>query len=274
MLILRPLKSNYTTQKFSENKACIRTDSNGRPYRPFRVIGTRTGTCPINSIPFYPTIGMKGHSGWDMSCYYKEPLFFPCQAETKWWARTEIDADGGVGIDVFSKDRVFILKLPKDAGRLARKDWEDNEHRVYIKLRFWHLHDIKIGDKSKIEIMGQMKPEIKLGDMIGWCDSTGASSANHLHWGFKIVTENALTLDSDNGYYGAMDFLEWYQDIFILDLLGRKRNLTPQQILRRMAWEIRNIDRKLARILRSVAGIISAFGTRVGTILKANHKIL
>ncbi len=275
MLIFRPINSNELTQGFGENKACVRTDSKGVPYRPFQVIGTKL-FCPLSSIPFYRALGMKGHNGYDNSCYYKEPIYFPVMAECKWWARSEMDADGGVGIDVFSADRIYIDELPKEAGKLARKEWEDNDKRVYVKLRFWHLYDIKLGDKPLNIQTGvfadgrpQMKPEIKLGDCIGWGNSTGASSGNHVHWSMKIVAKNSMTLDADNGYYGAVDFSKWYTDSFILDILDIKIPLTAQQVLRKMAWGLRHIDIKTYRILNRVATLLQSFG--IGTSFKGRN---
>lgn len=280
MLIYKPIKDSYVSQKFGESRACVRTDSNGIPYRPFQVISKSTnGICPINSIDFYNAIGMKSHNGEDRATYYKAPINFPVIAETKWWARSEVDFDGGIGVDVFSADRVHLKELPPEAGALAKNEWKQNDKKVYIKIRFWHLYDVKLGDKPLTIQTGvfadgspEMKPEIKLGDCIGWANSTGASSGNHLHWGMKIVYKNSTTLDNNNGYYGAVNFDNLYQDTFILDILDRKEKLTAEQILRRAAWHIRHIDRKGAEILRRVADIVVAFGTRVGSITNDKKK--
>lgn len=270
MLILSPVKDSFLSQDFGENKAYVKVDPNGTPYRPFRVTSSAIGT-----IPFYKALGMNGHNGRDEACYYKAPIYFPVIAETKWWANPEMDADGGVGVDVFSADRVFLKELPPEAGDLAKNEWEQNDKKVYIKIRFWHLYDVKLGDKPLTIQTGvyadgspQMKPEIKLGDCIGWANSTGASSGHHLHWSMKIVYKNSTTLDNDNGYFGAVNFGNRYQDDFILDLLNRKQKLTAEQTLRKMAWHLRHIDRKGAEILRRVADIISAFSVKVGTVLK------
>src|SRR3990167_4396083 len=235
MLVYRPIASNKKTQGFGENNACVRTNPSGQPYYPYKIIGVSSGLCPLGTKPFYPLIGLNGHNGQDNRAYYRESVCFPVIAETKWWGRSEVDAGGGIGVDVFSKDRVYIDVLPTECGELARRDWWANERKVYVKFRFWHLQSFLLEDKPKIQTgvfsdgSPQMAPEIMLGDVIGLADSTGASSGDHLHWAMKIVTVNGQTLDGDNGYSGAVDFSSLYTDMFILDMLGRKQVLSLSQ---------------------------------------------
>src|SRR5210317_1434735 len=129
MIIYRPIQSNRLTQSFGENKACVRL-KDGQPIRPFQVVGTQSGTCPANTIPFYQAINMKGHNGWDHATWNGEPLYFPVDAGIKWWSRSSVDADGGVGVDIFSSTRVYLEELPPQAGKLARKEWEENQGYV------------------------------------------------------------------------------------------------------------------------------------------------
>ena len=256
MLICRPIKTHILSQRFAESRACARLNVSKQPIRPFQIKTKRKGECPIGYSDFYALLGMKGHNGFDVTSWYQEPLFFPVIAECEWEARTEIDSSGGVGLDVFSKTRIKIDVLPKEAGAQARKEFEDNDGFMFVKFRFWHA-------KNNLVVDGTL---IRLGDKIQLCDSTGASSGNHLHFGFKFCSPSRVTLDKNNGYYGAVDFSRWYTDIFILDL-GMKDapTLTVSELLKSMARTILSSDWKLAQILNSVAKVVEAF---IGGVFK------
>ena len=104
MKIYRAVKTNRLNQTFGDNLSCVKTN-NGIPIRPFQVI-TKNNTCPIGYVDFYTAIGMSGHNGEDWAIYHGEPIYFNIEANTKWFARTEVDADGGVGLDVISVDPI------------------------------------------------------------------------------------------------------------------------------------------------------------------------
>ena len=189
----------------------------------FQVSSTQLGLCPVGTIPFYKALGLDGHNGEDWKTWNGEPLYFPVKADTEWWTRSEIDTEGGIGLDVFSSKRIHLDKLPEQAGRLARREWEENDHKVYIKIRFWHLKKVDIPDARRPTPEDPRKaPNVVFGQKLGTCDSTGASSGHHLHWSMKIVAKNSMTLDNDNGYTGAVDFSDWFDNKFALDTLSVK----------------------------------------------------
>jgi hypothetical protein len=196
MKIYRPVKSVGVNQYFGESKACVKLDTAGDPVRPFIVLTKTSKSCPVGYIDFYTAIGMKGHNGWDSKSYHGEPLYFPVDIDgITWRAITEVDQDGGIGIDVISDQKVMF------EGKFER-----------IKFRFWHLKSVAIRDKDPVY----------LGQLIGYCDSTGASSGDHLHWSMKRVNVDGVTLDPSNGYTGAVDFKPLFEDVFVLDVLTVK----------------------------------------------------
>jgi hypothetical protein len=234
------------------NKACVR-QVNGKTIRPFQVKSvTKGGACPINYTPFYPEIGLKGHNGEDWKVWNGEPLFFPVDIpDTEWWSRSEKDIDGGIGLDVFSSKRVKLETLPPQTGKLARKEWETNEGWVYIKFRFWHLKNVIVPDAQRPSPEEPRKsPNVKFGQLIAECDSTGASSGHHLHWTMKIVANNSMTLDANNGYYGGLDFEKWFENEFVLD----KLTVTPPpkttlQKLHATLFELERVLRSILEVL-------------------------
>lgn len=146
--IFRPLKTFCITQKFGPK-----------------------GTIP-RMLPIYQKHGLKAHNGWDLCCWYKEPIYHSGNFTGK--AKTEVDMAGGIGVDIIS-----LKPHPK----------------THIKLRYWHLQKAAVYD-------GQI---IKQGDLIGWGDSTGFSTGNHLHFGLKPCDEKGKPLYRNNGYFGAID---------------------------------------------------------------------
>jgi len=141
---------------------------------------TNEGVCPLGTKDLYESLGMKGHSGEDWALYRGEPVYHAGDFIGK--AKTEVDKHGGIGVDV-QNDK--------------------------FKIRYWHLQKVAVYD-------GQT---INPGQIIGYGDSTGLSSGDHLHWSLKEV-ENGRTKNKDNGYYGAIDFRPYFVNEFVVDALG------------------------------------------------------
>lgn len=200
MQIYSPLERFAVSQKFGDNKACISPVTR-------KVVGKRGSFCPAGYVDFYQSIGMKGHNGNDLSCPYKEKVFHSIITDSPTWtAKYSSDFDGGLGLDLYNDVPIVLEGFSKIAGKEALayydrddKDWYNNQRDtafVFVKFRYWHLKDYSVRDGEKVT----------LGDQIALADSTGASSNHHVHWGFKLVTEEGETLDKDNGFYGALPF--------------------------------------------------------------------
>lgn len=191
MKVLRSIRSNRKTQSFGEAKACATQYADGRiqvfPMPP-------NGTCPVGQKNLYKDIlGMKGHNGEDWAVWRGEPLYFPVFIDgAKWRAKTEIDSAGGIGVNIISINPVQL-----------------EGYYGHIKFKFWHLQKPLVLDDQ----------EVKPGDLIGLCDSTGLSGGDHLHWSMKKCYPTGVPLDRNNGYYGAMDFGPWFENMFVFDFL-------------------------------------------------------
>lgn len=211
--IYRAIKTNVVGQSFGENKVCVKLDDKGVPIRPFVVqtfpIGDGKGgviwDTPSGWVKFYTAIGMLGHNGYDQLAWRGEPIYFNVVGLDKieGTCKTEIDPDGGKGVDVF---------------------YTDPDNGKKYKSRFWHLQNHGVYDGQKI----------MSGDLIGWADSTGASTGDHLHEGFKPVDANGNNLYPDNGFYGCvnpattLDILYSPND-FVLTMLNLKTQLSLLQ---------------------------------------------
>lgn len=226
MKIFRPVKSNYKSQEFGQNEACAIVHLNGRPYFPYRIVGKIAGVCPIATKPFYQLIGMKGHNGVDWPTWFKEPVYFDTDYEG--WMKTEVDFSGGVGVDVVSKDPILQCTEPGC----------DKKH--YIKRRFWHLHSPVGYDK---------KPVIR-GQLIGYSDSTGASTGHHVHAGTKWCDKNGNGLHKNNGYYGAFNDKRYRDDsVFVVDYVREKLQMQLDEQRRTQVQKIKALLFDLKQLL-------------------------
>ena len=214
-MIYRPLKTNWITQAYGENRACIKTRVNGSIVYPTTIV-SKNKVCPIGFKDFYKAIGYKGHTGQDNSAWHREGIYFPADYVSKWYAMNEIDRDGGIGVDIISESPVL-----------------DGKH---IKLRFWHLDASLVYD-------GQ---SVVFGQKIGLAGNTGASSGTHLHWSMKFVDKDGQTIDRDNGYAGAVDFAPYHDNVFVLDVLDLKEKaLTVIDLGRKVIKEVQIFINKL-----------------------------
>jgi len=162
---------------------------------------------------------MKGHNGLDYASYTGEELYHSHIAPTSWTAYDASDNSGGLGLDIISDSPLAFDELCPGAGSQALALWEKQGKKIRIKHRYWHLKRplVKNGEK------------VSHGTLIGECDNTGASTGSHLHWGMKYVDENGNTLDSDNGYYGAVDFTKLLDDrAYVMDFIAQQNELSLQ----------------------------------------------
>jgi len=108
MRVYRPLLTNCIVQKFGLK-----------------------GTIP-KMLPVYRRFGLKAHNGFDLVCWYREPIYHSGDFEGV--AKTYVDMGGGIGVDIIGKE---------------------------FKLRYWHLKEFVVKDGQKV----------KMGDLIGYGDS-------------------------------------------------------------------------------------------------------
>lgn len=226
MRVYRPIRTNRISQKFGQNNACCKVE-NGKPVRPFKVVVKQNNTCPVGYTEFYPSVGLRGHNGTDYMAYSGENIYFNVDAETKWYAKTEVDLDGGVGIRVCSLDPISLKRedLPPQMSQHAMSYYESQGGKIHVSFLYWHLKDVHLADKPKVQVgvfangQPELLPEIKIGDLIGFADNTGASSGDHLHHAMKFISKNSMTVGGDNGYTGAVDMDKWFENLYVLDVV-------------------------------------------------------
>ncbi len=189
--LFQPVKPFYINQGFGENKSCIDLATN----KVFsKVPYADTATCPEGSKSVYSQ--MLGHNGLDLMAARWQTCY---AAQDGIVDEVETEESRGLGVGIVTNEKYPCPETGQDE---------------YFKVRYWHFIALNVhtGDK------------IKVGDLIGWCDSTGYSSGDHLHFELKPVRKNIHgdwdNVLQSNGYFGAVNPVPYIENVFALDFAG------------------------------------------------------
>jgi murein DD-endopeptidase MepM/ murein hydrolase activator NlpD len=127
-----------------------------------------------------------GHNGIDFNAYRGQPIY----ATHDGLASYQVDSSAGHGVVIISKDNTF-------------------------KTIYWHLCDPLKYPEFQSPIANKGFVNVCNGDLIGYADNTGASTGDHLHFGFKFVVKGEnnwtwMNTDQNNGYNGAIDPMPYF----------------------------------------------------------------
>lgn len=138
---------------------------------------------------------MRGHNALDVAAKRWQPIYAAADGTVD---EVETEESRGLGVGVrhdFGADGLW-------------------------KTRYWHMValDVHKGDK------------VKTGELIGYADSTGLSTNDHVHFELKPLLPSGKNKFQDNGYFGAVDPTPWMHDSFALkfSLLTQLRELAAK----------------------------------------------
>lgn len=142
-----------------------------------------------NYNPYYKSVGMRCHGGYDWGAKDGETVCFDCSC-SGYVLNTEIDSAGGLGVNIITETDGLILKH-----------------------RYWHFKSFNV-------VAGQ---KVDSGDIIGWADNTGMSTGTHLHRDVKEMIKDAngnLSIkDRNNGTFGTIDYAPYFVNEFVVDVV-------------------------------------------------------
>lgn len=193
-----PVSPFIITQGFGDDKACVSTLDNKTV-----VSKQTTATCPPNFRSLYTQT--KGHNGLDLVAKKWQPVYAAHDGIVN---EVQTEVERGLGVGIVTAKRY----LCKESGQ-----------KEFFKTRYWHFIalDVHLGDK------------VKVGQFIGYADSTGFSTGDHCHFELKPVLirgyENAIPYTDNvlpnNGMLGSIDPAPYFNQGSALQIAGIIRQI-------------------------------------------------
>lgn len=142
---------------------------------------------------YYKKFGIKGHNGLDAYAVHGQPVYAAHDGVVTY---AGVDAGEGWGV---------VLRTDGEMSYVGGS--------AYFKSVYWHLI-------NNIQVKAGQR--VKAGQLLGYADSTGASSGDHLHFAIKpmLKGENEWTFENvvqNNGYNGAIDPTPYFNGYYAVD---------------------------------------------------------
>ncbi len=137
------------------------------------------------------------------------PVYSPINGR----AYFQIDPGGGHGVVIISDDQYDYL-----------------DATAQFKVILWHFCDSLKEPQYRSPIEQYFSgTQVKIGDLVGYADSTGASTGDHLHFGLKPVAVGEAqntwyNIEQNNGYMGAINPFPYFDPALNLP------PITPQHV--------------------------------------------
>ena len=176
----------------------------------------RFGQNLVNYSQFKDAQGnpLKGHNGEDYPCADGQPILATHSGRV---VRIQDNISQGYGIWILGEEMDF------------------EGIKVCPRTSYWHLKSFSVS----------IYDEVIAGQTIGLADSTGFSTATHLHFGLKLLYPNLTDVFKGNGYDGYISPRTFYKDIwFPGQILGTYPLIEPMAKLVKLGSEqyLRTID--------------------------------
>lgn len=189
--LYQPVFPFSINQAFGEDMACIDKATKTK------VVYKQTHeTCPVGYRSLYSLTN--GHNGSDLQAKKWQCIYSGIKGVVD---EVSTELERGMGVGIISDDKFQCLHC----GRLHN-----------FKVRYWHMiaPDVQVGDK------------VNIGSFVGYADSTGFSSGDHVHEELKPVEKGGkdawYNIHQDNGALGAVDPELYRVNQYALTALGKK----------------------------------------------------
>jgi murein DD-endopeptidase MepM/ murein hydrolase activator NlpD len=154
---------------------------------------------------YLKVFGWKGHNGMDFAA----PRGTPIRAIADGWIIEQTGKQSGYGLR--------ISQLIERPGR-------------YHVAHYGHLHSFARDFETLWNINARSFP-VREGEIIGYVDSTGFSTGDHLHLGLYEYDYEGNKLNQNNGYGGAIDPAEFLK-VRIPKWVGYRKHPEKNTVLR------------------------------------------
>lgn len=182
-------------------------------YYPVKPLFVNQKFGEIANLAYYKANGINfvGHNGIDFMAKHGQPIY----ASHDGVAYYEIDGSQGHGV-VLRTNELFDY---------ANSDGSVSQ--VYFKSIYWHMIDSSKEPQFRSPVEGHDAISgglpIKAGDLLGYADTTGLSTGDHLHYGLKPCLPGEpvgtwYNVLQDNGYMGAIDPQPYFNGLFAEDI--------------------------------------------------------
>lgn len=190
----RPSKDFTISQFFGEDKACIALDPATAPKFVYK---ETNAVCPVGYKSVYSQ--MQGHNGLDFIYARWLPIYALHDGVVQ---EKETEEARGLGVGLVTDNKYFC----KETGK-----------KEFFKTRYWHMIALNV----------DIGEHVTTGTLIGWADSTGYSTGDHLHLELKpievwkdaagkiISIRNVL---QNNGYFGSINPLPYISENYVLEI--------------------------------------------------------
>lgn len=150
-------------------------------------------------------VDIVGHNGIDFLAYHGQPIY----AAHDGIAYYEVDEDQGDG---------FVV--------ISNKPFDYNGVATWFKTVYWHLISARDATFHPVIATDRAVPVVA-GQLLGFADSTGLSTGDHLHFALKPVAPGEApqmwyNVAQKNGYQGAIDPQPFFNGKFAEDLPAAK----------------------------------------------------
>lgn len=141
-----------------------------------------------------------GHNGIDIMCNKGTPIYAPADG----WIIEQVAKDTGYGLRISIRHEVLV-----------------NGVTHYFFTVYGHMEKLEIDKNIGWNWNSKVYP-VKMGQVIGYVDSTGYSTGDHLHWSLYPVLQNGNKLFPNNGFGGAVDPFEHSFKLDVPNMIGYK----------------------------------------------------
>lgn len=205
-------------------------------------------------------INIIGHNGLDLNAKHGQPVY----AAHDGIAYYEVDDQQGAGFVIRTTEEYDFVHPQNPSGK------------AYFKTIYWHLCPAGSNhpkyDKPHAPVISTTIPTlVKCGELIGYADSTGLSTGDHLHFGLKPIRVSITANPEDstdlgigafanvlqlNGYGGAVDPTPYFNGRYATD---NDKEVAVSKIVALAAQKQTEGNTKLSNILFAIAELVKSF---------------